>query len=177
MLDVAVAFNRYKFLGFEFLTWLWFVIETQQADLIQFQEDLVSLDIGNRVMLENRQSEAMETITIKGDDAGLEEGRLALKKGAVVTEMNLAFKMGNQRWQFTIKGESLIIGNLKIPDTGPVESREDLEGAVLEKSYLHEKAINLLNVIFSHFINSRVSNQWSNQTVPKIRKWISEPEP
>ena len=27
MLDLAVAYNRYRFLGDEFLTWLWYTIE------------------------------------------------------------------------------------------------------------------------------------------------------
>ena len=31
MLDIAVAYNRYKFLGNEFLTWLWFMIETDES--------------------------------------------------------------------------------------------------------------------------------------------------
>jgi len=43
----------------------------------------------------------VETVTIKGDDAGLEEGLLALRKGAVVSEINLAYKSGEQEWSFT----------------------------------------------------------------------------
>jgi hypothetical protein len=173
MLDVAVAYNRYKFLGFEFLTWLWFIIENNQDYLKTIQEDLASLDIGNRVVLENRQSEAMETVTIKGDDAGLEEGRLALKKGAVVTEINLSFTFGNQKWQFTLKGESLGMGNLKTPEAGPVESRDDLEGVLLEKSYLYDKAMGLVSLLFNDFVRHRVSNDWNHQVVLEIRKWIA----
>lgn len=173
MLDVAVAYNRYKFLGLEFLTWLWGEIENNQSELIKLQKDLVSLDIGNHLVLENRQSNAMETISIKGDDAGLEEGRLALRKGAVVTEINVLLKAGDQRWQFTIKGESLNISNLKIPETGPVESREDMEGVFLEKTYLFEKAVALVNALFNEFIKRRLSNTWHNQDMPKIRKWIT----
>lgn len=172
MLDVAVAFNRYKFLGFEFLTWLWFLIENDQAYLRKMQEGLVSLDIGNRVVLENRHSETVETITIKGDDAGLEEGRLALKKGAVVTEMNISLKLGNYQWCFTLKGESLNIGNLKTPETGPVETREELEGAVLEKSFLLDKAVYFVNILFNEFINNRTSYSWGQQVAPRIQKWI-----
>ena len=173
MLDVAVAYNRYKFLGFEFLTWLWFTIENDQPALIKLQEDIVSLDIGNRMVLENRQSEAMETITIKGDDANLEEGILALRKGALVTELNLCFKSGDQEWRFTIKGESLNLSSLKTPFSGPIETAEDIEGAVLEKIYLYEQAIQLVDNLFKHFIKDRVSTRWQNKVIPRIRKWIS----
>jgi len=173
MLDIAVAYNRYKFLGNEFLTWLWFMIETDQNRLRRYDPLLVSLNIGSRLVLENTRNNAKETITIKGEDANLEEGLLALKKGAVVTEIHLSYKAGAQHWQFSLKGESLNISNLKLPETGPVETTEDLEGAVIEKTYLAETVIGLVNNLFSHFIKLRVSNKWRNQTVSRIRKWAS----
>jgi hypothetical protein len=171
MLDIAVAYNRYKFLGNEFLTWLWFMIETDQNRLRRYNPDLESLNIGSRMVLENTRNNAKETITIKGQDANLEEGLLALKKGAVVTEIHLSYKAGDQHWQFNLKGESLNISNLKLPETGPVETPEDLESAVIEKTYLIEKAIGLINNLFSHFIKLRVSDEWRNQTVLRIQNW------
>lgn len=173
MLDIAVAYNRYKFLGNEFLTWLWFMIETDQKQLRRYDPDLVSLNIGSRLVLENTHNNAKETVTIKGEDANLEEGLLALTKGAVVTEMHLSYKTGAQHWQFGFKGESLNISNLKLPETGPVETPEDLEGVVIEKAYLVEKVIEFINTLFSHFVKLRVSNNWRNQTVSQIRKWAS----
>ncbi len=173
MLDIAVAYNRYKFLGNEFLTWLWFMIETDQNRLRRYDPLLVSLNIGSRLVLENTRNNAKETITIKGEDANLEEGLLALKKGAVVTEIHLSYKAGAQHWQFSLKGESLNISNLKLPETGPVETTEDLEGAVIEKTYLAETVIGLVNNLFSHFVKLRVSDEWRNQTVSRIRKWAS----
>jgi len=173
MLDIAIAYNRYKFLGNEFLTWLWFMIETDQNRLHRYDPDLVSLNIGSRLVLENTRNNAKETITIKGEDANLEEGLLSLKKGAVVTEIHLSYKSGAQHWQFSLKGESLNISNLKMPETGPVETPEDLEGAVIEKAYLMKKVIGLVNNLFSHFVKLRVSDEWRNQTVSRIRKWAS----
>lgn len=81
MLDVAVSYNRFKFLGHEFLTWLWYSIENEPDILKNSENESVSLEIGNRIVLENRIGDSMETITIKGDDAGLEEGMLSLEKG------------------------------------------------------------------------------------------------
>jgi hypothetical protein len=89
MIDVATAYNRYKFLGEEFLTWLWYVIENNQNLIKNFDRDFVGLEIGDRIVFENRRKESPERITIKGEGAGLEEGILALKNGALVTELNL----------------------------------------------------------------------------------------
>ena len=172
MLDVAVAYNRYKFIGNEFLTWLWFTIDTNQPFFQKVDETITSLYLGNRIVLENNINDTSELITIKGDDAGLEEGLLSLRKGAVVIEMNLSYKTENQDWKFTLKGESLSFSSLKVPETGPVETKEDIEGMVLEKAYLYEKAINLVNRLFNIFLKLRSTVEWNQQTVPKIKKWI-----
>ncbi|MFC1816658.1 hypothetical protein ACFL0M_12160 [Thermodesulfobacteriota bacterium] len=173
MLDVAVSYNRYKFIGFEFLTWLWFMMENHPEILKEADGDFVSLDIGNRLVLEKTRNKANETITIKGDQAGLEEGVLALKKGAVVTELNLIYKAGSHEWRFSVKGESLNISGLKTPQTGPVEKKEDIEGAVLEKVFLYEKVFDLANSLYKTFIRLRVSNRWEGQVVPRMRGWIA----
>ena len=172
MLDVAVAYNRYKFLGEDFLTWLWFVIEKDQKFIKNLDPDFVGLEIGNRVVFENRSKESDERITIKGDGASLEEGILALKKGALVTELNMVYRSADLRWQFTIKGESLNISSLSAPNTGLPESAEDLEGVVLEKVFLYDKVLQLLENIFSRFIKIRISNSWRKKEVYRIKDWI-----
>ena len=173
MLDVAVAYNRYRFLGDEFLTWLWFIIETQQDEIRNLDQDPIFLEIGNRMALENRRSNAVETITIKGDDAGLEEGLMALKKGALITELNLVFRIAEQKWQFSIKGESLNISGLKTPETARPETKEEVEGFVLEKIYLYDKLIQFFDVIFKRFVHQRTSDRWDSEVIPRIRNWIS----
>ena len=173
MLDVSVSYDRYKFLGYEFLTWLWFIMENRQDILKKSDNELVSLDIGNCVVLENNKNDTNESITIKGDKAGLEEGILSLQKGAVVTELNLVYKAGNNEWRFNIKGESLNISSLKTPETGPVETKDDIEGILLEKVFLYEKIFVLMNNLYKHFISLRVTGRWEKDVVPGIRKWVA----
>jgi hypothetical protein len=177
MLDVAVAYNRYKFLGEEFLTWLWFQIDTHQDLFKTFDPEVSSFHIGNRIVLENRKTETLERITIKGDGAGFEEGILALKKGALVTELNLAFHANNQEWKFTIKGESLNLSSVTIPKTGLPEFDEDLEGFVIEKTYHYDKVVNFLENIYANYIKLRISNSWEKNETAQIRKWIQAAGP
>ncbi len=173
MLDVAVSYNRYKFLGHEFLTWLLFTMETNQDRLTKLDKELVSLDIGNRIVLEKRNKDDVDTMIIKSDDAEIEEGLLFLKKGAIVTELNLLYKSGDFDWKFSIKGESLNISGLKVPQTGKVEKKEDIEGAVLEKIYLYEKVVLLINILYKDFIKLRLSTKWKKEAIPGISRWIT----
>lgn len=172
MLDVAVAYNRYKFLGEEFLTWLWYVIENNQDLIKNFDQDFVGLEIGDRIVFENRRKESAERITIKGEGAGLEEGILALKNGALVTELNVIYRSAELVWQFTLKGESLNISSLNIPNTELPQSDEDLEGFVLEKLFLYEKSLQFLKNLFARFVKLRISNDWQSKDIAAIRNWI-----
>ena len=173
MLDLAVAYNRYRFLGDEFITWLWFLIETDQNAFREMDPDCTELEIGSRVVLENRQKKSLERISIRGDDAGLEEGRLALKKGALLTEISLIFKTGEHQWQFSLKGESLNLSNLKTPGPALPPSAEEMEAFILDKSEKLNKITNFIELAFKAFMRVRVSNKWENKMVPNIKKWIN----
>ncbi len=172
MLDVSVSYNRYKFLGHEFLSWLWFAIENDPSQIAANAREALSLEIGNRIVLENETGGALETITIKGDEAGMEEGVLALRKGAVVTELNLGMKIGEQEWQFTVIGESLCFSGLKTPEVRLLETKEDMEGALIEKAALCQQAVDTLKRLFSHFVKLRTSDAWERHAMPAIRNWL-----
>ena len=175
MLDVAVAYNRFKFIGDEFLTWLWFVIEQDPAIFKGIDPDLTSFEIGNRIVLEKRKKESVERITIKGENANFEEGMLALNKGALVAELNLVCRTGEQKWQFTLKGESLNLSGFKTPKIAPLENPDDIEGAILEKVFLYDKILQFLEKLYKTFIKLRTSNNWQSRVVPLIKKWINSP--
>jgi hypothetical protein len=172
MIDIAVAYNRYRFLGNEFLTWLWFVIENDMNTLSQCDPDFVDLDVGNRMVLENRLANGKETLTIKGDAAGLEEAVLALNKGALITDLQLLYKSGPLQWSFSIKGESLSLSGMKLPESGPIESSDDVEGVILEKIYLYDKPLEFIDKIYQTFIQLRLSDAWPNTITPALKKWL-----
>lgn len=172
MLDIAVAYNRYRFLGNEFLTWLWFLMENDPTLIRQGDPELVALEVGNRMVLENRLANGLETVSIKGDAAGLEEALLALRKGAVITEMNFIYKSGALQWQFSLKGENLSFSGLKLPESGSMETSDDLEGLVLEKLYLYEKPLELIDGLFARFIKLRLAPKWQQEIIPRMRKWM-----
>ena len=172
MLDVSVGYVKYQFLGSEFLTWLWFLIENPQESVSFGDDQVPQLLLGDRVVLENRTSETLETITIKGDNAGLEEGYLALKKGSHVSEMNIVCRVADQAWRFTIKGENLGLTNFKTPFIGKASNSEEIEGALLEKAYLYETAFQWIDTLFNAFLKERLSQKWVSRWVPDIRNWV-----
>jgi len=82
------------------------------------------------------------------------------------------FKSAELTWQFSLKGESLNVSSFNLPSTGTPESDEDIEGFVLEKIFLYDKILKILENIFTYFVKLRLSNRWQDKTVPKIKSWI-----
>lgn len=177
MLDIATAYNKYKFLGNEFLTWIWYLIETgQDLSAILGTGDPMELEIGNSLVLENNLGDkSKEKITIKGDQAGLEEGTTALKKGAVVTEMNLICRMGEEEeYKFTIKGESFNLTGLKTPAGKGDGSEDEIEGLVLEKAFLLFRITAIFDTLFLKYLGRRISDEWKTGDLKGIQDWIHE---
>ncbi len=174
MLDIATAYNKYKFLGNDYLTWIWFLIETG-ADISGLLKtgDVVTLEVGNSIVLENNLGDkSKEKISIKGDQAGLEEGTTALKKGAFVTQINLICKINEDEYTFTIKGESLNVTGLKTPKTDLSKNDDEIEGLVLEKASFCFKIFEVIDTLFLNYMDQRTSDDWTVKGLQDIKKWI-----
>ncbi|TYT74165.1 hypothetical protein [Desulfobotulus mexicanus] len=174
MLDIAVAYNRYSFVGQEFLTWLWFISENQDDIFQKIHEEISDLRLGNRMVLQNRYGDdRIETLTIKGDTAGLEEAMVALQKGAVVTEMQIIFTSGEHEWSLALKGEHLGFSGLKTPQTASIKEIEETEGAVIEKFFLINKTYEIIDKLFIYFIKTRTGETWNN-TLQLMKEWVKK---
>ncbi|MFH2143407.1 MAG: hypothetical protein ABIJ97_13360 [Bacteroidota bacterium] len=174
MLDIATAYNKYKFLGNDFLTWVWFLIETDEnlTNLLNTKET-ITLEVGNAIVLENKLGDkSVEKISIKGDQAGLEEGTTALKKGAFVTQINLICKINEDEYKFTIKGESFNVSGLKTPKIDLSGKDDEMEGLVLEKAFFNFKIFEVIDTLFLKYIDQRTSDDWNNKGLQDIRNWI-----
>ena len=174
MLDIATGYNKYKFFGDDYLTWIWFLIETNQnISSIIDSKDVISLEIGNSIVLENKLGDkSKERITIKGDKAGLEEGTTALKKGAFVTQINLICIINEDEYKFTIKGESFNITGLKTPKINLSKNEDEIEGVILEKAFFGFKIYEVIDTLFLKYIEQRVSDNWNHKGLQEIKNWI-----
>ena len=174
MLDIATAYNKYKFLGNDYLTWIWFLIENNHnISSVINSKDIITLEVGNSIVLENKLGDkSKEKITIKGDQAGLEEGTTALKKGAFVTQINLICKINEDEYKFTIKGESFNITGLKTPKTEILKNEDEIEGLVLEKAFLGFNIFKVIDTLFLKYIEQRTSDEWNHKGLQDIKNWI-----
>ncbi len=186
MPPVSETFQNYQFLGNEFLTWLWFCIENEPHVIKDPTGNPVSLSAHKKIVLKKAAGKTVSITIEKDSDEEAEEGMLALKGGAVVTDMSFLMNIGEVEWTFSIKGESFQINSLKPSvetpqerhdETGTEEigdkQRHDFEATVLDKIYLHVQAIEVIDGLFKHYILLRLSEDWAGKTVPAMKEWIT----
>jgi hypothetical protein len=187
MPPVSEAFENYRFLGNEFLTWLWFCTEEQPQMIKDPSGDTVSLAVHKKIVLKKATGKTVSITIEKDSGEEAEEGMLALKGGAIVTDLSFLLNIGEVEWTFSIKGESFQINSLKptveMPkerhdETAPEEigdkQRHDFEASVLDKTYLHIQAIDVIDGLFKQYIHLRLSDDWQGETVPAMRAWIAQ---
>ena len=98
---------------------------------------------------------------------------MALQNGAMVAELNLIYRSGQQKWQFTLKGESLNLSSLKTPKIATPENPEEVEGSVLEKIFLYDKILQFLGKLYKSFIKLRLSSRWQRHEIYLIKEWFN----
>jgi hypothetical protein len=96
-----------------------------------------------------------------------------LKNGAMVAELNLVYRSAQQKWQFTLKGESLNLSSLQTPKIALPESPDEMEASVLEKIFLYDKILQFLEKLYKTFIKLRTSNRWQSRETAMIKKWLN----
>lgn len=177
-IDVATAYNKFSFLGNDFLLWLWYL----SSKIPHMIKDVagagrpVEVTFGNSIKVEVKGSMFPEKLTIQGMDAGFEEAFIALDKGGSIVEANLVLGIENEgcEFRFTLKGEDLSVRSLK--SSCPVDrgAQEDQEGAFIEKQYINSLLFTCLDRLYADFIKRRLSENWSGTYLTGIRKWVSE---
>ena len=157
----------------EFMTWLWFKSEERDGTISMPGRTDVNLSFEKRVVLESGEGEYSETVACQGLHADLREGRAAIREGKKVREARLRLEKDSDRWEFTLKADRFQFQSMKLPTVGGLdEEGEEKEGGVLERIYLVETALKIMDDLFAFFLKRRLSAQWVSEEIPRIKTWL-----
>ena len=97
--------------------------------------------------------------------------------GKKVTRALIRIEQDTEAWQLTLKAEDFSLGSLKTPKVEKADANEedDVDGPFLEKIYLIESCLTLLDDAYRTFLETRLSNDWTG-TVQKMGQWLSNSE-
>lgn len=158
-------------LGQEFLTWLWFRSETQPMGFKDKNGTPFSLNLEQRIVVQGGEGDNLETASVSGSLSQLREVRLGLRTGKKVTRVLVRFEREELAWQTTIKAEDFSFGSFKTPKV-EMEKDDDPDAGFLEKMYLMELCLGLLDACYKLFLDVRLSALW-DQEVREMSDWMS----
>lgn len=166
------AMEEGRFLGYEFLTWLWFLMENGE-ERIRISENLeMVLHLGERIVL-TLPTESRERVVCTTQANSLHEARTALLQGKFVEEIQLLFRIADNEYLFTLDSSLLSVKGLRTPRQLPDYDMEDVDGKFLEKMYFLEEVFAALGVLYGMFLKERLTPAWESDTLPRVKEWIT----
>ncbi|MDY0040494.1 MAG: recombination-associated protein RdgC [Desulforhabdus sp.] len=169
------ALNDGRFLGYEFLTWLWCVSELSDGKLKLSEKQAAELTLGERVVL-CLPGEGREKVICTTQANALHEARTALQQGKFVEELQIFLRVGENDYFLTLDSSLWTIKGLKTPKQAPDYEEEDSEGKFLEKMFFIEEVSSVLNAIYAQFLANRLSPAWDSDILPVLKQWIEGKE-
>ncbi len=175
-MDLVDLISEKRFLGQEFLTWLWF-----KSDMAGGAVSTSMGDIGfvfeKHMLLEMGEGESHEKVICQGLQAELKEARTGLKMGKKLEQARIHMIQGEYEWHMTLKGSLLEFRSIKTPKTmaGSEEGDDDaaIEGRILDKVGLLETAYRTIDELLLQFIKLRISGDWVAE-LTQMQKWVQQ---
>jgi hypothetical protein len=174
MRDLVELLYAYRFLGREFLTWLWFKSEAELDGLIKVKDqEPVVVAVGDKMVLETGDGEYRETLVLQGSHSEHREARLGLMQGKLPEEMHLKLIRSQDEWQLTLKAATLEIKGLKSKSaSGPQEDEDDQEAFFFDQMYQVEAVSEIIDGLFREFLQVRLSPAWEQEEMPRLQDWL-----
>ncbi len=158
-------------LGQEFLTWLWYQSDTAPHAFVDKKQMPFTVYMEQRIVVQGGEGENLETASVSGSLSPLREARFGLATGKKVTRALVRFEKDELSWNVNLKAEDFSCNSLKTPKIERESDDDDPDAFILEKIYLIEVCLELLDAVFEQFVKLRLSPAWKEE-VARIRQWM-----
>lgn len=168
-----------SFLGREFLTWLWYFIDSNSENTLEIKNTLknpplhVTLWVDDKIVLDSNSGSGHQHVMRGGDPSQSPEASVALATGKTVRELKLGVN---------IHGVGDFSTNLNASDLNPrsIQLPGDDNLGEEEASFLpaHQRIkqisllMNVVDFLFKTFIDQRISEKWLDDSQTEIKEWI-----
>lgn len=176
-MDLVELIDEKRFLGQEFLTWLWWKSEERGGTVYVPERGDVVVVFEKHMLLEYGEGDHSEKLICSGLQTELQEARTGLLMGKKLEQARIQLIHAEHEWNFTLAAAMMEFRNVKLPKTAgtegsPGSNPEETEGMILERIFLFEEMVRLVNELFLMFITVRVGDEWKEELM-KIRAWVN----
>jgi hypothetical protein len=167
-MDLLDIVQQKKFLGPEFLTWLWYQSEKNGGVLLIPDQDAVTLWLDDRMELESSDPSDQRNVLRGGAPSTSPEARAALKEHRKASVAKLRLAKGEREWAFQLDSKNLDLKGVKIPAL--LTSEED--DKFFERVHLLEELKEVVEALYGRFIKIRTSQEWIEERNDMAR-WVN----
>lgn len=177
-MDLVDLIVEKRFLGQEFLTWLWWKSEERGGSVNLANEGDITVAFEKHMLLESGEGESSEKLICTGLQTELQEARTGLQMGKKLEQARIVIGHSSYEYSFTLAGGLMEFRNVRLPKTETTEndksdSPEEIEGMILERIFLFEELVRLVNTLFSMFLQARLGDSWRDE-LQNIRLWVAK---
>ncbi|MEJ2033681.1 MAG: hypothetical protein P8Y63_11715 [Deltaproteobacteria bacterium] len=177
-MDLVDLIAEKRFLGQEFLTWLWYKSDERGGTIELPNAGDIQVVFEKHMLLEYGEGEALEKAICQGLHTELREARTGLITGKKLEQARIMLVLGEYEFHLTLKGSLFEFRSVKLPTTmAGVEEGDDpeaVEGRLLDRAGLYETAVHTVDELFRLFLKVRVSPEWPEE-MERVRTWINKP--
>jgi hypothetical protein len=173
-MDLLPLIENRRFLGREFLTWLWFESELFGTELGATGVGAVELAFERQITLVGGPKGDEES-KLKGvNPSATSEAREALRQGKLPTSARARLRKDDRDFAFVFAADTLALSSLKLPDV----VKEGGDEPFFDRVALVEEVESVLGALYADFLRLRIGTVWDEVVLPAMMRWVrDEPEP
>ena len=167
-MDLVDRIETTRFLGGEFVLWLWFSRDVLDGLIEIPGRGTVEVALESALTLVDPLAEK-ERVGIRGfDPLGSLEAEHALLRGKLPRKVALRLGFEQNEWIATLDAASFALSGVKLPALLSEGEEEHFH----ERMRLLEQLHDLVQGLFRFFLSVRLSPQWPDVLLPEMRRWL-----
>ncbi|SME88290.1 hypothetical protein [Pseudobacteriovorax antillogorgiicola] len=180
---LLTASKSKSFLGREFLTWLWYLVEKNDSPMhVQSPRTghnyLVDIWIDDRLVLESQAAKAHVQTLKGGDPSRSVEAATALLTGKSVKEMRVGFNLDSMGdFTFNLNGSDLAPRTIALPEPPAELSQEEGFSQLSFRLKASQVLVDVIDGLFALFLDERTDETWNDKGLGEIKAWMKQRTP
>ncbi len=177
-MDLVDLITEKRFLGQEFLTWLWWKSEERGGSVnLPGQGDIIVV-FEKHMVLEYGEADYSEKLICSGLQTELKEARTGLRTGKKLEQARVQIIKDDYEFNVTLGATLFDYRSVRPPKTEASmpenrKSDEEIEGLILERIFLFEELTRIVNDLYRLYLKTRLSENWQRE-LTAIRSWVHQ---
>lgn len=163
----------HAFLGEEFLTWLWFRLETEGGEFDLGKGKVLGVVLDDFLAFAPSEQDETEQILRKGLPTRSAEAAAALRGGRRLRRAKLLLAVGERQWSVVVDGPTLGLRSVRLPEDS--EEAETPQDRNLERVQHFLEVHDLVGALYHRFLQQRLRPDYLKTAAESQAQWMSDP--